>query len=109
MSTHSPNQVRGRRAGFVLGGVLLLVATYLPWLPRLSQESDELGPAGRWSYDALHALLPEKNCPEVQLIEQDQKSYTALRQDPDRTWDRRWHADLLRRLTRDGARLVVFD
>src|SRR5699024_4673554 len=39
----------------------------------------------------------------------DEESYRNMRQNYGQRWDRRLHADLLKRLKEDGARLVVFD
>jgi CHASE2 domain-containing sensor protein len=45
----------------------------------------------------------------VLIVGMDEQSYRELEQDPDRPWDRRLHADLLRRLKASGAKVVVFD
>lgn len=67
----------------------------------------------RSSYDLLQALQGEvtwnvSNCP-VALIYLDLESHLELRQNPAERWNRHLHADLVRRLTEAGARLVIFD
>lgn len=67
----------------------------------------------RASYDALYHLVPDPgtsmaNSPVV-LVYLDRESYLREHQDPDAPWDRRLHAALMRRLTAEGARAVVFD
>jgi len=88
---------------------LLLGATFLPWAPRLSSYSDQMTLLDRWSFDLPLTLRRNTAHSDFAIIEMDQKSYRALGQNPDRLWDRKLHARLLRQLTADGARLVVFD
>jgi CHASE2 domain-containing sensor protein len=46
---------------------------------------------------------------DVQIIYMDDKSFVELKQANRNYWDRNLHADLVRRLTADQARVVVFD
>ncbi len=62
-----------------------------------------------WSYD-LPFLIRGANRPtEVVMIYLDEASHTALEKPYDRPWPRKLHAQLLDRLTREGAKAVVFD
>jgi CHASE2 domain-containing sensor protein len=96
-------------AASLLWCLLLATATFVPWLPRLSQYGDRLGPLGRWSYDWLFALRETSPQSGVVIIEMDDKSFDELKHPAGALWKREAHAQLLRNLTRDGARVVVFD
>jgi len=61
------------------------------------------------SYDFLFRFGTHGVTNEVVLVRMDDESYDSLRQDRSRLWDRTLHAQLLTKLTADGARLVVFD
>jgi signal transduction histidine kinase/CHASE2 domain-containing sensor protein len=65
------------------------------------------------SYDSLHSLaqLGGKNFTEdrVVIVYLDLASFLHERQNPADRWPRNFHAQLLDRLTADGARAVVFD
>lgn len=61
------------------------------------------------SYDMLFRFrLPELQ-PEVAIIYMDDRSREELQQPADALWDRTLHAQLLDRLTQEGAKAVVFD
>ncbi|TAL06033.1 MAG: CHASE2 domain-containing protein, partial [Verrucomicrobia bacterium] len=65
------------------------------------------------SYDALHSFTGQpsgalSNSPVV-IVYLDLNSFAALQHDPARPWPRELHARLLRQLTADGAKAVVFD
>jgi len=61
-----------------------------------------------WSYDLPFLVRSEKPIDDVVIIYLDETTYSDLNQEP-ATFDRRLHADLLKRLQAEGARLVVFD
>src|SRR6266446_312131 len=63
----------------------------------------------RWSYDLPFALRSNIATPEICLVIMDEKSARALKQPVDARWDRRLHAELVRKLTAAGARAVLFD
>src|SRR5437879_2469093 len=63
----------------------------------------------RLSYDYLFLFRPATPVVNVVIIYMDEASLRELDQASDARWDRALHARLLERLTRDGARLVVFD
>jgi CHASE2 domain-containing sensor protein len=92
-------------------GIFAAVAALwlLGWLLRFTSLSNQPGPLDRLSYDLLQALHRPAGLPEFHLIEMDEKSYQALGQNPEALWDRSLHARLLRKLTKDKARGVVFD
>ena len=65
------------------------------------------------SYDSLHSLtlIGGKNFDDsrVVIVYLDLASFLHERQNPADRWPRNFHAQLLNRLTTDGARAVVFD
>src|SRR2546422_2865481 len=66
----------------------------------------------RWvnaSYDYLFRFGARTVTNKVVLILMDKDAYDRLGQDRTRPWDRKRHADLLKRLAADGCPLVVFD
>lgn len=63
----------------------------------------------QWSYD-LPFLATSRTPPdELVMVYLDPMVKSRLGQSTDQPLDRRFHAQLLERLTRDGARLVLFD
>ena len=70
-------------------------------------------PAGNgWenaSYDLLFHFGNHTATNQVALVLLDNDSFDALHQDRGHLWDRNLHAQLLAKLTGDGARLVIFD
>jgi len=83
------------------------LATLLGWI--LLAISGDGGIFERLSYDlifaARHAHVPE----ECVLVLMDETAHQDLNQKWGEMWERSLHAQLLERLTHDGARLVVFD
>lgn len=61
------------------------------------------------SFDLPFAIRPNVQLEEVVLVYMDDDSHKELNQHPNAPWDRNLHAQLLDRLTADGARAVVFD
>ena len=61
------------------------------------------------SYDSLFQFGARAPTNRVALVLMDSDSYAALHQDRGNLWDRALHAQLLEKLTADGAQLVVFD
>lgn len=89
-------------------GLAVLLASASLWLVR-----DPGAAVVRASYDLTHmagtwGTQAPTNLP-VLLVYLDAASYAAEDQDPTRPWSRALHARLLDRLTRAGARAVVFD
>ena len=67
---------------------------------------------GAWenaSYDSLFRFGTHSVTNRVVLVRMDNDSHEILSQNRDARWDRALHTQLLRKLTDDGARLVVFD
>ncbi|MEA3213288.1 MAG: adenylate cyclase [Chthoniobacter sp.] len=62
----------------------------------------------RLSYDLLFAFRGTLDAPGVCIVYLDEHAARALGQTGG-VWDRRLHAQLVRRLTADGARAVLFD
>ena len=61
------------------------------------------------SYDYLFPFRRQVTPDNLVIVSIDDASHLALEQPSDKPWDRALHARLLDRLTRDGAKLVVFD
>src|SRR5438445_3622357 len=61
-----------------------------------------------WSYDVPFLVRSAKTLDDVVIVYLDEKSYSTLGQDP-ATFDRSLHAQLLKRLQTDSAKMVVFD
>lgn len=61
-----------------------------------------------WSFDLPFLTRADRRLDEVVMLYLDEQSYGDLRQDPAH-FDRGLHAGLIRRLTQEGARLIVFD
>ena len=85
-----------------MGLALPLLAGLLFWLSPLGNGLTGL------SYDLLFLFKPTVQPQEAIVVYMDEKSFRELGQSPD-NWDRSLHARLLDRLTKDEARLVVFD
>jgi adenylate cyclase len=61
------------------------------------------------SYDLPFYIRPSMSPQEVVLVLIDDASFRDLHQDPKGIMDRKYHAQLLRRLTKEKARAVAFD
>jgi CHASE2 domain-containing sensor protein len=75
-----------------------------------------LSPLGQlfalWSFDLLFLFRPDPDPAAlggVVILAIDEESYGALRQNPNRPWDRGVHERLVRELAARRAKLVVFD
>jgi len=88
--------------GALIGG---LVCAAIGWIL--------LTPVGlkvaHWSYDVPFAVRGSIYPNEVAMVYLDEQSHVALKQPYDKPWNRSLHAKLLRRLTREHARAVIFD
>jgi adenylate cyclase len=62
-----------------------------------------------FSYDAFYPMRGTIKSSDVVLLYLDEESHTVLDQPYDSPWDRTLHADLLKRLTKENAKAVVFD
>ena len=62
-----------------------------------------------WSYYLPFSSSGSAAWDDIVLVYLDEKSHQALKQPFNKPWDRALHARLLDRLTRDGAKAVVFD
>ena len=109
MLAAAKQQIRAHCRGALLGSALAGSVGLLAWLPRFFAPPDQLTALEKFGYDLVHVLQTDHPTPEVQIIEMDQRSFRALNQDTAALWDRTNHAALLQKLTRDSARVVVFD
>src|SRR4051812_26436661 len=66
-------------------------------------------PLTRTSYDLPFIWRATLDTHEIVLVYLDEESAKQLKQPIDDIWNRNLHVPLLERLTRDGARLVVYD
>ncbi len=72
------------------------------------------GPGDAWirtSYDSLHSIGGERDvtADSVVIVYLDTASFRSAGLDSARPWPRELHGNLVRRLTAEGARAVVFD
>ncbi|MCU0857516.1 MAG: adenylate/guanylate cyclase domain-containing protein [Pontiellaceae bacterium] len=99
------NRIKQVGHAALLGALLVSVAgtallkEYLPLSATLLHKS----------YNLLFLLRSAIRTDEAVLVYLDDDSHRELLQPYDRPWDRGLHAQLLERLTADGARAVVFD
>jgi adenylate cyclase len=89
-----------------LFGALLAVASGLFLLKSNFQASEKLL---HLSYNLPFLHRPVIEPEEVVMVYMDDDSHRVLQQPYDRPWDRGIHAQLVERLTADGAKAVVFD
>jgi len=101
--------LRGRDRRATKGLALALAAGLVAWLPRLLAPADGLAALEKLGFELAQFLAPERRASEVAVIEMDQVSFRARGQDTAPLWDRSLHAQLVRNLKRDGARVIVFD
>jgi len=102
--------LKANRERFVAGLTLFLLTAGLA-LGLLNRREPWQDGFGQASYDSLHRLSGEvalSNSPVV-IVYLDLPSYKSYGLDPLKPWPRELHAQLLRRLTADGARAVIFD
>jgi len=68
------------------------------------------GPLARFSFDFPHRYLEPADVSRVAIVKLDQGSYGNRKfKHEGGVWDRAAHAELVRKLTSDGAALIVFD
>jgi CHASE2 domain-containing sensor protein len=100
--TSSEDRAARWRGWWACSTLIALAGVYLVLVP--------LGaPLRRIGYDLPFLAAPPARHTNVVLVYVDDASLRDLGRRPDGGLDRRWYAELLRRLTDDGARLVVFD
>lgn len=85
--------------GALLGAGLGIVLFLSPWTGGLK----------RISYDLPFALRKNPIPPEAVIVAMDEDSFRALDQQYGTLWDRGLHAQLINRLTGEGARVIAFD
>jgi CHASE2 domain-containing sensor protein len=61
------------------------------------------------SYDWLFTLRPTIAMPQAFVVYLDEESHSELKQPLNAAWDRALHARLIDRLSKAGARAIVFD
>jgi CHASE2 domain-containing sensor protein len=104
------NRLGDRWAIGWIGAIVCVVATVVvrgmetsdPW-------RDGLRGLHAWSHDLLLQLRGRIPVDGAVVISMDDESYRALAQTPDSVWDRRLHAQFIRKALALGARAVVFD
>jgi adenylate cyclase len=92
------------KAPGILGGIALSAGLgfVLVWTP--------MGhPFEAWSYDIPYQWRPWIFPKEVELVYLDDSSYKNLNQKYTQVWNRAFFTQLLKRLTKEGAKAVVFD
>lgn len=100
----------GIRAVYRKPGIVAAVAAVLlGWLLLFPlQPLHAPNPLVRWSYDLLQLVLPQHAYNDLAIIYMDEQAMQDYHQKPE-NWNRSLHARLLDRLSKDNARVVVFD
>src|SRR5258705_2913896 len=95
----------------VLSFVFTALAGLTLCVPGLRPSGDRLTALDRFSYDTLSLLRPTHQITDLLLIDMDLKAFQKWQPDRDSIddWDRSLHARLLRKLTQDGAKVILFD
>jgi PAS domain S-box-containing protein len=90
--------------------VLFMIVGALGFLLR-EADTPWQDPLGQASYDSLHRITGQAWLDQspVVVVYLDLASYQRQELDPLKPWPRALHAQLLRRLTADGAKAVIFD
>src|SRR5262249_43856172 len=107
MLAKAKQQIRAHWRGAMLGAAAAGAAGLLVWAPRFVGLPDQLTGLEKFGFDVGQVLQAKRPATEVQIIEMDQRSFRN--QDTAALWDRTNHVGLLQKLTKDGARVVVFD
>lgn len=98
---HWRKRIRGSWRSALAGAALcVLLGTFLL-----------ISRVGELSYDLLFlpGLHREAAPEELVIIDMDDRSFEELSQTSIKHWDRNLHANIVDKLTEDGARLVIFD
>lgn len=90
-------------SGSWIGAVLSTAAGLLLYWLHLGD------PIERWSYDLPFHFRSDRPTDAAVIVYVDEESYNVLGQVYGVAWSRRLHAKLIRRLTEEGARLIVMD
>jgi len=103
-SSSSTKSQRRSKALAICAGILL--AAVIGWF----LQSFKPGMALRQrSYDSLLIARGEVHAEEAAIVYLNERSHTVLNQPHNRAWSRKLHAQLVDRLTRAGAKAIVFD
>jgi len=88
----------------LVAAVATILAGWLFLLP-----ANAPNPLVRLSVDLLQLILPAYRHPDPVIVYIDEKAMHDFSPLPGQTWPRRHHTQLLDRLSRDQARVVIFD
>lgn len=94
---------QARSFGGMVGAVLAVLTGVVLFLSALGKPL--INASFDWPFRYRTPVVPE----EVVVIYMDDYSHVELEQDPSRPWSRLLHAELIERLTRQGAKVIVFD
>ncbi|MCX8156270.1 MAG: CHASE2 domain-containing protein [Verrucomicrobiae bacterium] len=94
---------QARSFGGFMGAILAVLTGVALFLSALGKPL--INASFDWPFRYRTPVVPE----EVVIIYMDDYSHAELDQDPSRPWSRLLHAELIERLTRQGARAIVFD
>jgi len=102
-SSTSKSERRSKAVAICIG---ILLAAGIGWF----LQSFRIGASLRQrSFDSLHIMRGEIRPSEVVVVYLDDQSHLVLNQPRNSAWSRKLHAQLVDRLTRGGAREIVFD
>ncbi len=96
---------RKRVSGLWVGAIAAVLLGWLFYIPFRGNDQK----LTRLSYDLLLLFKSDVVPSEVVIVFQDEESHEKLSQPHAVAWDRKLHAQLLRRLKQDGSRAVIFD
>jgi adenylate cyclase len=91
-----------RRAAWI-GGIAAVLLGWIFYVPFVGEKLIHA------SYDLPLSFKKPVTPEDVVIVYQDQESHEELKQRFDVAWDRKVHAQLLRKLKADGSRAVIFD
>ena len=92
-------------SGLWVGAIAAVLLGWLFYVPFRGNDQK----LTRLSYDLLLLFKGDAVPSEVVVVFQDEESHEKLNQPHEVAWDRKLHAQLLRRLQQDGSRAVIFD
>ena len=96
---------QSRGFGVVFGAVVTIASGLLVWDFEFSFSKS----LKHLSFDQPFLLRPQTIPEDVVVVYLDDSSHSNLDQPYNAPWDRRWHIELINRLTREGAKAVIFD
>ena len=102
----SSRPFQNRTSNLWIGAIAAVILGWVFYIPPWPGADPALT---RASYDWLQRRKQPVTPEEVIIVFQDNESHDQLKQPHEAKWDRKLHAQLLRRLKQDGSNIVIFD